>query len=91
MRIALSTTCSESCWLKKDDVRIRRTAANTRGGFDAAHSRQADVEQDQVRLQLFGFENCLFPVRCLTNHIQSGITGEKGADYPPDHLVVIDD
>jgi hypothetical protein len=60
-------------------------------GFDAAYSRQADVEQNQVGLQFLGLEDCLFPVRCLTNHVQSGITRKKGTDHPPDYLVVIDD
>jgi hypothetical protein len=42
-------------------------------------------------LQFLGLEDCLFSISCLTNYVQSGITGEKGADHPSDYLVVIDD
>ena len=61
---------------KENDFGLWGHFANLFSGLDSVQLWKADIQQNQVRLQLLRFTNRISAVRTLTHDLQSGIAFE---------------
>jgi hypothetical protein len=75
----------------ENDSRLRRRASNAWSNLNPADIRKADIQQNNIGLQLFNFLQGFLSLGRFAHHFDIRIRPQNGAKGPPGYLVVIDE
>jgi len=58
---------------EKNDGYVRKNRSQCHCRIESVHARHGEIHDDQVRMKLAGFFNCVHAIHCFAANVESGL------------------